>query len=177
MRIISVVEETKWGAVYVSRGDAPKGLAGTRRSQGSGNAAWEPLAASLHRDETAVHSSNGDLNRMRPLIHFINEFNEIGGGERRAPPLELARLLVDHADVRLWSTGQPDPRLSGVAPIRHISLARSVLPRKVNLCLRRNLFPAVGKWIWLSQPRLRRIIVFNTPDVFGFNRLGTRGTN
>ncbi len=104
---------------------------------------------------------------MRPLIHFINEFNEIGGSECRA--LELARLLVDHADVRLWSTGQPDPRLSGVAPIRHISLARSQFPRKGTFVFVGTYFP-VGKWIWLSQPR-RRIIVFNTPDVFGFNRL------
>jgi glycosyltransferase involved in cell wall biosynthesis len=104
---------------------------------------------------------------MRPLIHLINEFNEIGGSECRA--LELARLLIDHADVRLWSTGLPDPRLSGVAPIRHISVARSQFPRKGTFVFVGTYFP-VGRWIWLSQPR-RRIIVFNTPDVFGFNRL------
>ncbi len=104
---------------------------------------------------------------MRPLIHFINEFNEIGGSECRA--LELARLLVDHADVRLWSTGLPDPRLSGVTPIRHISVARLQFPRTGTFVFVGTYFQ-VGKWFWLSQPR-RRIIVFNTPDVYGFNRL------
>ncbi len=49
------------GSRVCFQGDAPKGLAGTPVQGIPGNAAWEPLAASLHRDETAVHSSNGDL--------------------------------------------------------------------------------------------------------------------
>lgn len=103
----------------------------------------------------------------RQRIHLINQFEEIGGSEHRA--LDLARILMNHADVRLWATDQPDARLSGPVPIARIDPRWGRFPRAGTFVFVGTYF-RVGAWMRLARPS-RRIIIFNTPDVEGFKAL------
>lgn len=91
------------------------------------------------------------------LIHIVNRFeNALGGSERAA--LELFAMLRERADVHLWSTGAPDPRLVAF-PITPIGRERTG-PRGGTLVIAGNYFP-LADWLESAQPE-RLILSYNT---------------
>lgn len=98
---------------------------------------------------------------MPRRIHLINPlWNAAGGSEWRT--LELHALLKDVADVYLWSSATPDPRL----PTQALEVARRIRPSQGEFP-RLGTFVFVGDyrpprdWIQHTQPR-RTILVYNT---------------
>jgi glycosyltransferase involved in cell wall biosynthesis len=96
----------------------------------------------------------------QPTVHLINRFQHVAGSEHRA--IGLARILADHADVRLWATAAPNPRLEGPVPIRQIDVRRGAFPRTGTFVFV-GVYYWLGRWIRLTRPS-RRIIIYNTPD-------------
>ncbi len=91
------------------------------------------------------------------LIHIVNRFeNALGGSERAA--LALYEGLRTHADVRLWSTAAPDPRLIEF-PITQIGTDGQA-PRGGTLAVIGNYFP-LGAWLDAACPE-RLILNYNT---------------
>jgi len=91
------------------------------------------------------------------LIHLVNRFeNALGGSERAA--LALYDGLRTRADVRLWSTAAPDPRL-GEFPITQIGADRQA-PHGGTLAVIGNYFP-LGPWLDAARPE-RLILNYNT---------------
>lgn len=96
---------------------------------------------------------------MPRRLHLINPlWNAAGGSEWRT--LELHALLRDAAEVHLWSSATPDPRLQAPCDIRRIRPAQGEFPRQ-------GVFVFIGdyrpprEWIEHAQPR-RTILVYNT---------------
>lgn len=101
----------------------------------------------------------------------------LAGSESRT--LELYRLLRPHADVKIWSAHDPDPRLSALAPIQRIRPWRLQFPRGGTLVFV-GVYYKYGSWVDLSGAR-RRVIVYNSPHhhvlrrkVRRLSRLGRR---
>ncbi len=91
------------------------------------------------------------------LIHIVNRLeNALGGSERAA--LALYEGLRARADVRLWSTAAPDPRL-GEFPITQIGTDGQA-PRGGTLAVIGNYF-RLGAWLDAARPE-RLILNYNT---------------
>lgn len=98
--------------------------------------------------------------KARRRIHIINPFlNALAGTELHA--LGLYDALRAEADVFLWSTGQPDPRLSH-HPIRIIRPYRGEFPVGGTLILVGAFFP-VGEWIRHARYE-RAIVIYNVAE-------------
>lgn len=100
---------------------------------------------------------------MHRRLHLINPlWNAAGGSEWRT--LELHALLRDVADVHLWSSARPDPRLQAMLSpgtvIHRIRPMQAEFPRQ-------GVFVFIGdyrpprEWIEQAQPR-RTILIYNT---------------
>ncbi|MFT3806629.1 glycosyltransferase family 4 protein [Arenimonas sp.] len=96
---------------------------------------------------------------MQRRIHLINPFwNAAGGSEWRT--LELFDLLRGSADVHLWASAKPDPRLAARAEIRRIQPEHGEFPRMGTFVFVGDYRPP-RDWIEQAQPR-RSILVYNT---------------
>lgn len=91
--------------------------------------------------------------------------------------VELYRLLRPHADVQVWSTHAPHPRLSALVPIQRIEPWRLRFPQDGTLVFI-GAYHRVGRWVHLSRAR-RRIVIYNTfhPVLLGrrLRRIGSFG--
>lgn len=100
---------------------------------------------------------------MGRRIHLINPlWNATAGSEWRT--LELHRLLQDEADVHLWSSAKPDPRLEAAMPaethMRRIRPSQGEFPRLGTFVFVGDYRPP-RDWIRVAEPR-RTILVYNT---------------
>jgi glycosyltransferase involved in cell wall biosynthesis len=94
-----------------------------------------------------------------PAIHLINPLSDpAGGSERRTTALYA--LLRGHADVRLWSRGEPDPQFTAELPIRRIKAERLAFP-KTGTFVFVGVYFRLGRWLWLTRPS-RIILICNT---------------
>ena len=96
-----------------------------------------------------------------PIIHLINPFeNADGGSEWRT--IELYNLLHPHADVRMWSTETPDPRLTKIYPIHPVSEAQGIFPKGGTMVFI-GCYKPLGRWV-RNATSDRTILVYNTPN-------------
>jgi glycosyltransferase involved in cell wall biosynthesis len=94
-----------------------------------------------------------------PLIHIINPlWNAFGGSEQRA--LSLRALLKDHAEVYLWASRKPDPRLAERYPINRIRRRLGHFPRRGTFVFV-GIYDGIRPWIQRTSPG-RNIIIVNT---------------
>ena len=94
-----------------------------------------------------------------PNIHLINPLSDpAGGSERRTAALYA--LLRDHADVRLWSRGEPAPHFAAELPIRRIRVERLAFP-KTGTFVFVGVYFRLGRWLRLTRPS-RIILICNT---------------
>ena len=92
-------------------------------------------------------------------IHIVNPFgNAFGGSEQRA--LGHYRRLKGRAEVRLWSHGEPDPRLAARYPIQRIGRTPQSFPCGGTWVIVGAYFTA-EQWFHLLRPR-RLIFIYNT---------------
>lgn len=97
-------------------------------------------------------------------VHIINKFgNVFGGSETRA--IRLAQILRKHADVKLWATHPPDPRLLAIENITAIDPWRLAFPRTGTFVFVGAYFH-IGHWFQLADPS-RKIMIVNTDDPTG----------
>lgn len=91
-------------------------------------------------------------------IAILSTFaNACGGSEGRA--IHLYRLLTGHADVELWTEGEPDAVLADRWPIRRVDADRGVFPRGADLVLVGA--PRFGRWIRRAEAR-RVTVIYNS---------------
>ena len=100
------------------------------------------------------------LGPLWPRIHLINRLELVAGSELRT--LGLANILSGHADVHVWATDIPDPRLSAAVPIKLIEPRKGRFPRSGTFVFVGVYYP-LGRWLHLVWPS-RRIIILNTPQ-------------
>ncbi len=82
----------------------------------------------------------------------------VAGSEHRT--IELYRLLAPHADVKVWSAYEPDPRIAAQVPIEAIRPSSLHFPRG-GTAIFVGVYFRYGRWIHLSGCG-RRIIVYNS---------------
>lgn len=88
----------------------------------------------------------------------MNPMRAPAGSEWRT--VELHRLLHPHADVRIWATHAPHPRLAALVPIQRLEPRLLRFPRDGTLVFV-GAYHRVGRWVHLSGAR-RRIVIYNT---------------
>src|SRR4051812_42980591 len=99
----------------------------------------------------------------RPTIHLINPmFSASGGSEWRT--LSLCPELPPYADVRVWSTDPPDPRLVTDIPITPITRDEHPVGGTVVII---GVWFGVGEWIRAASPS-RIVLVYNTDQPYDF---------
>ena len=107
---------------------------------------------------------------MTKTLHIVNPFtNPFGGSEQRA--LQLYERLRAHADVSLWSTGEPHEDIAAHYPVTRIDIRAGLRPAAGTLILVGAYF-AAERWLGALRPqRPRRIIyIYNTPSQRLFGR-------
>jgi glycosyltransferase involved in cell wall biosynthesis len=91
-------------------------------------------------------------------VHLVNPMWANAGSENRT--LELYRLLAPSAEVKVWSSHDPDPQLASRVPLERIAPWRGRFPRGGTIVFV-GVYFKYGSWIHLSGAR-RRVVVYNS---------------
>jgi glycosyltransferase involved in cell wall biosynthesis len=106
-------------------------------------------------------------------LHLINPMVNYSGSELRT--LALYNILRDEADVTVWSQFTPNPKFSGIVPIRRIIPYQGRIPIGGTMVFV-GFYYHVGRWP-LFAPARRRILICNTNHVPSFQAFYRRISN